>query len=262
MDFRDRIAVWEQTQSLAWSFAAPPAFKLRHAPDLVLRTDRHPTTLVEVVDEDAIAAGKRLIDTGYRPLVQILADHRFAGGDVGRGSGAQEESLFRRSNLCVTMAQDRFYPLQPDEIIVTPGVTVFRDTEARRCRFLDATFVMDFVACPGLHNPELVAGLDGTLELTPVDRETLRAKVETMFQAAQVNGNDALVLGAMGCGAWRNPPASVAKVMRDVVDSARGSVAHVAVACLEVDPRDYIVRRRDRPESNYAFFSREFATRP
>lgn len=259
MDFRERIAVWEQTRAQAARFVAPPAFKVRWDADAAFRTDRHATTLVEVTNEDSVRAGKRLLDAGHQPLVQILADHRFAGGDVANGSGAQEESLFRRTNLCTTLLQGaNLYPVAPDEAILSPGATVFRDAESRKCEHLERPFQLDFIACPGLHNPELVdAGPAGEKQFRPEDCEALRTKVRLMFQAAQANGNDALVLGAMGCGAWRNPPALVARVMRGVIDEARGSVARVVLAILEVDPRDYIVRRRDAPESNYAVFARE-----
>jgi uncharacterized protein (TIGR02452 family) len=256
MDFRQRIAVWRQTKERdAARFPAPPAFKIQYAADSGV-LPRFADTHVSVANADSIAAGHALVQAGHRPLVLILADHRFAGGDVASGSGAQEESLFRRTNLCATLLQNAFYPVQPDEALVSNRVTVFRDTEERGCAPLESPFLLDFIACPGLHNPELSD--DGALRRDDEDR--LRVKLRLIFQGASANGNDSLVLGAMGCGAWRNPPAHVARIMREEVERARGAFARIVVACLEVDARDYIVLHRDRGESNFRVFAREFGS--
>jgi len=192
-------------------------------------------------------------------MVLVLADHRWAGGDVRAGSGAQEENIFRRTDISLALRQDRFYPILDDEAVVCQDVTVFKASEAHRCAMLSRPFRLDFVACPALHNPRLTA--EG--KLTPEDEERLRTKIRLVLRAAAANGNDALVLGAMGCGAWRNPPDEVARIMHTEIDRflqrATAPPLRIEIACLEVDPSAYIVRHRDRV-SNLRAFTREFHT--
>lgn len=64
---------------------------------------------VSVKDIDCLVACKQLIDAGNNPVVLNLADILVPGGCVESGSGAQEESIFRRSNYMKTLTAD-FYP--------------------------------------------------------------------------------------------------------------------------------------------------------
>lgn len=110
-------------------------------------------------NEDCIVAAERLLESGLKPMVLILADHRFAGGDVRSGSGAQEENLFRRTNLShvLTNARHGLYPIREDEAVVCRNVTVFRGPESDGCVMLRAPFQLDFIACPALYHPRLTA---------------------------------------------------------------------------------------------------------
>lgn len=258
MDYRDRMNVWNETLRICASsrFGPPtPSFK-------VTATDLPPSVpsglpLVVVENIDSIDAGRAMLREGVvnRPLVLVMADHRFAGGDVGSGSGAQEESIFRRTTLSTTLLQCDFYPIRDTEVVMSPSVTVFRDTEANGCRLLplDDVFRLDFVACPGLHNPALLPDQS----LTPSDDLILRTKIRAILHAATRCGNDGLVLGAMGCGAWRSPPAHVASIMKDELSKASG-LKRITIACLEVDPKSYIVRDWARKSSNFEVFSSVF----
>ena len=140
------------------------------------------------------------------------------------GSGAQEENLFRRTNLSSTLTdcQPGLYPIREDEAVVCRGVTVFRGPESEGCPMLRMPFQLDFVACPALYHPQLTP--EGALG--PEDEELPRKKLRLVFRSARRNGNYGVVLGPMGCGAWHNPPQHVARVMREEAErrtpSARG----------------------------------------
>ena len=45
-----------------------------------------------------------------------------------------------------------------------------------------------------------------------------RNKIRTVFRLGLTYGNDALVLGAFGCGAFKNPPAEIANVFHEVME--------------------------------------------
>ena len=85
MDFMARIRAWEDTRREVERSKT----QLNLIPGKKLRLEG---TKVTVQDLNSLVAGKALLEDGLRPLVLILADHRFAGGDSQAGSGAQEES--------------------------------------------------------------------------------------------------------------------------------------------------------------------------
>lgn len=61
------------------------------------------------------------------------------------------------------------------------------------------------------------------------DKEAMIMKIRLVFQVAKLKGITHLVLGALGCGAYKNPPEEVAKIFRKVIfgDRKRGPVEGV-----------------------------------
>ena len=106
-----RIAVWRDTLDYSDCIPAPPASKkfrwtvseAWNKPSVGMKTS--------VQDKDCLTASKELLDAGLNPVVQNLADILVPGGCIESGSGAQEESIFRRSNITRTLTRD-FYPCE------------------------------------------------------------------------------------------------------------------------------------------------------
>jgi uncharacterized protein (TIGR02452 family) len=72
---------------------------------------------------------------------------------------------------------------------------------------------MSFIAVAAYSRPPIAGG-----RLLPdVAEKTLR-KLRLIFQIAQSEGHDALVLSALGCGAFRNPPSHMAELFKQVLD--------------------------------------------
>lgn len=242
--FQHRIAIWEETKVVAQRFQKPGAFKHTYDPNTPINRI-YPASSTAVYNSDSIELGSELKKRGYRPLVLIYADDRFAGGAVAMGSGAQEESLFRRTNLCMSLEQELFYPIKPTEAVVSRDVTVFRNTDYS---YITYPYKLDFIACPGIHNPKVTDG-----KMNAADVQLLRNKIRCIFQAAQLIGCDTLVLGPLGCGAWKCPPEHVAQIFKEEIDNNSGAFAFVAFACLDVNTESYIVQNRGQV-SNYTEF--------
>ena len=45
-----------------------------------------------------------------------------------------------------------------------------------------------------------------------------RNKIRTVFRIGLTYGHDSLVLGAFGCGAFKNPPAEIARLFHEVME--------------------------------------------
>lgn len=124
-------------------------------------------TIVKVENLDCLLVAENLLKEGYHPAVLNMASRQNPGGGVQTGAGAQEENLFRRTNLFQSMFQfvpyaekfdvrkSRFqYPLDRNNGgIYTPDATVFRGTEQAGYPLLENPFQMSFIAVAGINRP-------------------------------------------------------------------------------------------------------------
>lgn len=150
---------------------------------------------IQVRQVDTLAAAGTL----QNPLVLILADDIFPGGNYLCVAGMQEESLFLRSALWRHLTKD-MYPILANEAIYAKDVPI-----------LDGN-IYSFIACPGLKMPRLIDG-----KLSAEDRCVLTKKVELILQVASANGHRNFVLGALGNGVWSCPAKCVADIFKDVL---------------------------------------------
>lgn len=189
-------------------------------------------TDVEIKNVECINEGLRLKEhEGMRPLVLNLSDNRVAGGCIELGSGAQEESLWRRTALCVTQLQS-FYPLGV-EAIYSPGVPVLRGSEQEYYEWYPSVRTIDFIACPAIRFPQWVhTSEEPDGDLSQKDKRELAERLRLILRVAAVKGHDAVVLGAMGCGAWGNPPRAVARVFAKVLPEFDGVFKKIVIAIL------------------------------
>lgn len=224
-------------------------------------------TTVEVVEQDCVETAKALVDAGFRPAVLNLANRQHPGGGVIGGARAQEESLFRRSTLALALypfdawhakfagltLREQAYPLDRDEgSIHSRGVVFFRGREAEGAPFLEEPFAVDVVTVPAINRPTLVA----PEEICPEHAEATKGKMRAILRACFHGGNDAIVLGAFGCGAFQNPPAHIARLFREVFEEAefRGVFQRLVFAILD----DHNARKSHNPEGNLLPFRRVF----
>ncbi len=155
-----------------------------------------------------------------------FASARNPGGGVVRGASAQEECLCRISTLYPCLADSRIFSsfyephrrmfndtLYNADLIFTPAVTVFKsDTGSPKLRPREEWFKADVITCAA---PNLGS-------YTRVDDERLEEmhvfRGERVILTAINEGAEVLILGAFGCGAFRNPPEIVAKAYKRLTD--------------------------------------------
>ncbi|OQR63978.1 TIGR02452 family protein [Streptomyces maremycinicus] len=173
-------------------------------------------TRVEVTGESSLEAARRLVGAGPVAVLNF-ASARNPGGGYLNGAQAQEEALCRASALHTCLLEAReFYdhhrahrdPFYTDRVIHSPAVPVFRDD---RGRLLDEPYGAGFLtaAAPNAgvvlrSAPERAAELPGALAV----------RAERVLETAAAHGYRRLVLGAWGCGVFRNDPAQVAGAFR------------------------------------------------
>lgn len=185
------------------------------------------------------------------------------GGGVIKGSSAQEEAICRCSTLYPNLKAERvwekFYaphrrardPLHNDDCIYTPGVMVFKsDTDYPQLLPEEKWYSVNVLTCaaPNLRerpSNEMNAGDGGAA--VHISREELQAlhekRMRKVLEIAWRKGNEVVILGAFGCGAFRNPPAVVAQAMKTVVQECRKNFETIefAVYCSPRDDANYRV---------------------
>ena len=235
-----------------------------HLPSMTLG---HEPTIVEVQNIDCLYAGVQLKQQGYNPAVLNMASRRNPGGGVTTGAGAQEETLFRRTNLFRSLYQfasyaeqygikrsHRQYPLDRNfGGVYTPDAIYFRESEQKGYALLDNPVSLSFITVAGMNHPDLTS--DGMIADHHV--EPIKNKIRTIFRIGLVHGHDSLVLGALGCGAFRNPPRHVARLFHEVIDEPEFKNKYCCIVFAILD--DHNAHQSHNPEGNYKPFADEFA---
>lgn len=201
------------------------------APSKLSTTANNYETQFEVVNDDCLVITKSLTEAGYNPCVLNMASRQNPGGGVLKGSGAQEENLFRRSNLYVSLYQfaeyaEQYgfeknvhqYPMNRNTGgIYSPVITVFRDTEEAGYELLKQPHKVAVVSVAAINRPDTVMKNE-ELRIANHHTEPTKEKIRTILRIAGLNGHDSLVLSAFGCGAYRNPPKHVAELFKAVFE--------------------------------------------
>ena len=220
-----------------------------------------------------VVSGKRSLEAAEvyakqdkKVCVLNFASATNPGGGVVNGSSAQEECICRCTTLYPCLNTDTiwsaFYkphrkaanPLYNNDCIYTPDVCVFKsDTNFPEALPKDEWWNVNIITCaaPNLRerpsnamNP--YAGAEAA-KITPEELEKLlTSRVRRIFEIAVADGNGVLILGAFGCGAFRNPPEIVAKAFNTVMQD---------YLCY-FDTIEYAVYHTESEVANYEAFKR------
>lgn len=194
-----------------------------------------------------IVSGKRSFEAakdykGKKVAVLNYANNVAIGG-APYSAGAQEESLCRCSTLlpCLQAMKEPFYIkhhkqahngemnfMGNDDLIYTPDVLVFKSdlrTVPVYPQMLsrDEWYKVNVITCAA---PVLarVATLPDNYEMA------IRSRIKKILDVAAKEGNEVIILGAWGCGAFKNPVEIVAKVMVELVKNYHFEIVEFALA--------------------------------
>ncbi|WP_030247798.1 TIGR02452 family protein [Streptomyces sp. NRRL S-350] len=197
-----------------------------------------PRGSVEVTAEGSIEAARRLVTAGAGPVgVLNFASARNPGGGYLRGARAQEEDLCRSALLysCLLEAPDYYEAHRASSdlryshrVIVSPDVPVIRD---RRGDLLAQPYPVTFLTSPAPNAGQLErrsAGVDV--------RAVLAERAERVLAAAARHDVRTLVLGAWGCGVFRNDPAQVAEAFEGALARRGAAFERVVFAVWDRSP--------------------------
>lgn len=201
----------------------------RFVRDNIRTTDTE--TNISVIQTTSLGAAEILVQKYPNEKIAVLnfASAKNPGGGFLSGANAQEESLARSSTLYASLLEAKvFYQVNEaansrtytHNIIYSSDVTVFRDAE--ETKLLTVPYKVDMITCPAV-NRNLTNKLDpGIVDEIMVDRA-----IRILAVAAKHNVKH-LVLGAWGCGVFKNDPRFVAnmflRLLRNQFNGAFSSV--------------------------------------
>lgn len=217
--FRDTLSWAREDRQLAHSIleARSDVFFEDDYPDMGSPAQRDER--VEVTGERSFEAAQRLHAELPQARIAVLnfADAFHPGGGVTWGSPAQEECLCRTSTLyplLITKELDEtFYAhhrtlgraVATDSVIYTSGVVVCKSDVDVPQRLPPRNWLtLDVMTCAA---PDLQ---DATLPDAALFGYHVKRALH-LLDVAAAEGATALVLGAFGCGVFRNDPAVVAR---------------------------------------------------
>ena len=223
--------------------AAAKAGTVTYPPDAPLPsfTPSPTPTAFEVVNDTTLEAARKLVADGFRPVALNFASARHPGGGFLGGARAQEESLCRASGLFPCIDGNPMYrhhaPLPggwyTNYAIYSPDVPVLKDDAGE---LLDEPYLCAFVTAPAVN-----AGVIKDRDREPI-RAEMRERVEKVLAVMAGHGHAAAVLGAWGCGVFKNDPEVVADLFAKVLRGRfAGAFAKVVFAVLDSSGEQHFI---------------------
>jgi len=195
---------------------------------------------VEVTPEGSMQAARRLVEAGGEHVAVLnFASARNPGGGYLRGAKAQEEDVCRAALLyrCLLEAPDYYEAHRASadlryshRVIWSPHVPVIRDG---RGELLDRPYTVSFLTSPAPNAGQLALRSAGRA----VDvREVLVERARRVLAVAGRHGVRELVLGAWGCGVFRNDPGEVAAAFEQALATHGAPFTRVVFAVWDRSP--------------------------
>ena len=158
---------------------------------------------------DTVSAIQKWSQVG-RVCALNMASYKRPGGGVENGARAQEECLFRCSNLFDVVSKD-FYPLGDYECLYTQRSLFFKDKDYIQIEPIQCDVIT--LAAINLNDK---AKYDPVQNLYNYENLT-REKIRLMLSVPQSWGAQYLILGAWGCGVFKNDPEKIAQYFKDAI---------------------------------------------
>lgn len=178
------------------------------------------SSTVELTNETATQAAIRLKNNSKHNIVILnFANGCNLGGGYLAGSFAQEEDLCRKSALysCLKnkpmfyneniMIDNHYFT---DNILYSPNVPFFRDEDNK---LIEQPYHLSIISAPA---PNL------SVHQNDDDKdylfEVIKKRAIRILQIAAINNHKNIILGAWGCGAFKNDPIMIATAFKLALD--------------------------------------------
>lgn len=238
MTKEDLIEVYEDTKRICENIIPPISYKVGR---LIFNSTDNKNGKIIIEPMDTISALEKYIPYGKTAVLNMASSIK-KGGGVAKGAMAQEECLFRCSNLFTI--PDEFYPIDVHEFIYTHNATFVKSAD-----FKPISIKADVItiAAPNINKQNKY--------YNPKDFETIsyeeqiNMKINQMFTYAHGQKCKNIILGAWGCGVFKNDPTTIANYFKDILNINRNLFDNIVFA---------IINDKNSVGNNYQIFSDTF----
>lgn len=171
------------------------------------------STKIAVVNCTTLQAAKNEVANATKLGVLNFASAKNPGGGFMNGAQSQEESIARSSSLYPTIDQfqemykfnrSRKTYLYSDYMIYSPKVVVFKDDDGK---LLAKPYEIDVLTSPAVNVGAILNNKPAEMEHV---NEVMIARIDKVLGVFAKHNCDTLILGAWGCGVFRNNPTDIA----------------------------------------------------
>lgn len=217
-------------------------------------------TKICVVEMDCLEASALLsmfqTDGNDRPLVLNMANSYNCGGGFSGIYGSQEEYIFRNSSLVASLWPHR----RRDDNRWEEGRHLFPHR--------DELIYYPFTNCGGAYSPHVIVfnfpHICSVISLAAQDLrqgriyngkspgfnyQLAKENLRSLFHIAAEYQHTTLVLGAIGCGAFKNPPTEVARAFSELLQTEFSNVFKYVIFA--------IIKSTDNLEAFESYFGRK-----
>lgn len=175
----------------------------------------HNPAKFELVNIDSVSAIFEFAQANKRTAVLNFASYKEAGGLFLKGSTAQEEALCHESFLFNVLRnfENSYYAVNCKQLnrglykntaLYSPNIIFFRGEKSTPC---------DVITCAA---PNRNVSIKYTNVLLTENNKVLYNRIEYIKDIALNQHVDTLILGAYGCGVFKQDPITVASYIKDV----------------------------------------------
>ncbi len=209
-----------QQRAIANTKLYPPALSDELCAKRPTSATKYKTTF-HVVKETTLNSVRNLVDLGLSNVVYLnFASAKNPGGGFLGGSQAQEESIARATGLypCLLSAFE-YYDVNrnfascfyTDHMIYSPNVPIIKNEEGLT---LKEPVLASVITAPAVNS--------GVVRKKEPERANeielvMKRRMEKVLAIAIENGHKDMVLGAWGCGVFRNDPLDVARWFKETI---------------------------------------------
>jgi len=180
-------------------------------------------TLFEVERNTTLNSVRRLINEGEDNVVYLnFASAKNPGGGFLGGSQAQEESIARSTGLHPCLEKEmEYYDINrntkscfyTDYMIYSPNVPIIKDEEGE---LLSIVPLASIITAPAVNTGAVLKQEPQRVNEIEL---VMKRRIEKVLFIALENNHDTIVLGAWGCGVFKNKPSDVAKYFKEVINA-------------------------------------------
>lgn len=219
----------------------PIPYKLSNPEKLDKDTTKYDTK-IDVIAGDTLDIVCKLTEKYKKDYsFLVMANSKYPGGGWKKGSSAQEENICRRTNLPFVFNKIS-YPIKRNENVFVDMITIIKNGEKDLYSLRENKILSSCLLSAAPFYPST-----DTLKKKEEYKKDMYKRMKNMLRSFYKFNKKRIVLGAWGCGAFKNPPEIVAQLFKKLLNDEefKGKFKHIVFVILDgVKSKNYNIFKK------------------